>query len=41
MSNLESIQSEDSYIVNLMSILGGADRTSLVMLYQPIRLFLN
>ncbi|MBR3890989.1 MAG: DnaD domain protein [Bacilli bacterium] len=36
MSNLESIQSEDSYIVNLMSILGGADRTSLVMLYQPL-----
>ena len=36
MSNLESMQSEDSYIVNLMSILGGADRTSLVMLYQPL-----
>lgn len=36
MSNLESIQIEDSYIINLMSILGGADRTSLVMLYQPL-----
>ncbi len=36
MSNLETMQSEDSYIVNLMSILGGADRTSLLLLYQPL-----
>jgi len=36
MSDLESIQYEDSYLVNLMSILGGADRTTLIMLYQPL-----
>lgn len=36
MNELEIVTSEDSYIVNLASILGGADRTVLVMLYQPL-----
>lgn len=36
MNNLETITSEDSYLVSLASILGGADRTVLVMLYQPL-----
>ena len=36
MNNLEIITSDDSYFVNLASILGGADRTALVMLYQPL-----
>ena len=36
MNELEIVTSDDSYIVNLASILGGADRTVLVMLYQPL-----
>lgn len=36
MDNLEVVTSDDSYVVNLASILGGADRTVLVMLYQPL-----
>ena len=36
MNNLEVVGSEDSYLVSLASILGGADRTALVMLYQPL-----
>lgn len=36
MNNLEVITGDDSYTVNLASILGGADRTVLVMLYQPL-----
>lgn len=36
MSDLEIMSSEDSYLVNLASILGGADRTVLVCLYQPL-----
>ncbi len=36
MNNLEIVTSDDSYVVNLASILGGADRTVLVMLYQPL-----
>ena len=36
MNNLEVVTSDDSYVVNLASILGGADRTVLVMLYQPL-----
>ena len=36
MNDLEMITSDDSYVVTLASILGGADRTVLVMLYQPL-----
>ena len=36
MDNLEIVSSDDSYVVSLASILGGADRTVLVMLYQPL-----
>ena len=36
MNELEIVTSDDSYVVTLASILGGADRTVLVMLYQPL-----
>lgn len=36
MNDLEIVTSDDSYVVALASILGGADRTALVMLYQPL-----
>ena len=36
MNDFEIVTNEDSYVVTLASILGGADRTTLVMLYQPL-----
>lgn len=36
MNDLEIVTNDDSYVVTLASILGGADRTVLVMLYQPL-----
>lgn len=36
MNELEIVGNDDSYVVTLASILGGADRTVLVMLYQPL-----